>query len=408
MRTENRSRLLLITDHFPPEQSGGTGRTASLWRYLPEFGIEVFVITLDYYGSTANETHILRYQSSLGWRKTLLSRRTISKLQDKIKSLRGSRIDRWWIRQVMNDTERIKALNCDLVYATYPSSTALELGRLLAALLKKPLLAEFRDGLNFDPVEEISRLQTRAYLEFEKKIVSSAHSVLTISKVISAYFRQTYQNIRVHTVHNGFLKDDYNTVSEADPQLADAIKIRFVHFGSLLRSRKRDITPLFAALALLRQEKSITPDNFQLDFIGSFTKQEKEMIQEYGLDDILRMLPPMDKRAGLQMISQNYDYLLFYGVEDTSGFISAKLPEYLRLGKPILGICAGNEAAEIISQTGTGEVCGFTKAEICSCFKKFIRREMRYQPNQTEISRFDRQIQTASIAEIINRIINHE
>ena len=61
--------LLLITDHFPPEQSGATGRTYSLYKYLPQFGFKVIVITISTYGRLDHEKNIYRFDSEHEWQK---------------------------------------------------------------------------------------------------------------------------------------------------------------------------------------------------------------------------------------------------------------------------------------------------------------------------------------------------
>jgi hypothetical protein len=60
--------ILLITQHFPPENSGGIGRPYSLYKYLPKYGINVFVVTINSHGYLKNEQNIYRYASFRSWR----------------------------------------------------------------------------------------------------------------------------------------------------------------------------------------------------------------------------------------------------------------------------------------------------------------------------------------------------
>ena len=102
--------------------------------------------------------------------------------------------------------------------------------------------------------------------------------------------------------------------------------------------------------------------------------------------------------------SKQADYLLFYGVPGETTVISSKLPEYIRLHKPIIGICKGNEAAVIIQNTGTGEVCDFDESSISSLLVRVLNNEISYHPDFAEISKFERKYQTKQIAGIIKDV----
>jgi hypothetical protein len=112
----------------------------------------------------------------------------------------------------------------------------------------------------------------------------------------------------------------------------------------------------------------------------------------------------MGKKEGFSFITRQADYLLFYGVPGKTTIISSKIPEYIRLNKPIIGICKGNEAETIIQKTGTGEVCDFDESSIESLLMKMLNGEIHYQPDHIEISKFDRKFQAKEIAGIIRNV----
>lgn len=112
----------------------------------------------------------------------------------------------------------------------------------------------------------------------------------------------------------------------------------------------------------------------------------------------------MDKGEGFSFINEQADYLLFYGVPNETTIISSKLPEYIRLNKPIIGICKGNEAELIIQKTGTGEVCDFDESAIEPLLMKMLNNEIYYQPDHLAISKFNRKFQAEEIASIIKDV----
>ncbi|MBA2562583.1 MAG: hypothetical protein H0V14_06650, partial [Chitinophagaceae bacterium] len=63
-------KILLLTGHFPPEESGGIGRPYSLYKYLPDNGIDVRVVTKNLFGILPEEKNVYRYDSFGSWRKS--------------------------------------------------------------------------------------------------------------------------------------------------------------------------------------------------------------------------------------------------------------------------------------------------------------------------------------------------
>jgi len=133
---------------------------------------------------------------------------------------------------------------------------------------------------------------------------------------------------------------------------------------------------------------------------------EKERISNYGLNEVISFLPQMNKKEGFSFIEKQADYLLFYGVPNQTTIISSKLPEYIKLAKPIIGICKGNEAEIIIKKTGTGEVCDFDEKSIEKLLMKVVKDEIFFKPQIAEIQKFNRKHQSKEIAQIIRNVIN--
>ena len=177
------------------------------------------------------------------------------------------------------------------------------------------------------------------------------------------------------------------------------------HFGNLKASRKDcNGSELFFAVKRLKKEDNISPGEFELSFFGNFKKSEKKFVNNLGIDDVVKFHDPVGKKEGFQMLAKDFDALLFVGAKDSKTIISSKLSEYLYLNKPILGVCRGNEAADIIERTGTGEVCGFDADSIYLLLKKAISGEIAFNPKKEEILKFDRAVQAEKIANIIKQL----
>jgi hypothetical protein len=400
--------ILLLSQHFPPENSGGIGRPYSLYKYLPENGINVFVVTVDAYGTLVNESNIYRCDSFFNWRKlpvfsfkrlfkyaTLLLSKTIFNYTDWYWYFSAKRK----INQIINDN------NIQLIYSTFPSTEPIRLGYISSKAHKTPFIVEFRDGLVFESIygkQNWFREQERKRVE--RKSIKTSNVVITIGNNLSKYFQKTYPDAVVKTVFNGYDKADFFKINNQTP-VNNKEKVKIVIFGSLFLSRKANRDNLFTALEKLFVEKKISNENFELYLIGRYSDEEKESIRSYKANECIYFKDIMPKPDGLAFVKSNFDYVLFYGSPNETTVISSKLLEYLYLGLPIIGICKGNEASDIIEQTGTGEVCDFDVNSIKNILQKALKREIAYNPKQDEIAKFDREYQARQIAQIIKKIV---
>jgi len=398
-------KILLLTGHFPPEKSGGIGRPFSLYKYLPDYEIEVLVVSKNLYGRFPDEKNVYRYDSFGNWRNApLFSKKVLLKIISLFKNtIYGINYDPWWTNKVIksvNDYNQSGEIS--LIYATFPGVEVLEAALKLKGKLKVPMIVEFRDGLAFETVlKNPNFLQRTVIKNLEKKIINASDAVITIGENLSKYFRLTYKK-PVYTVYNGYEESDFSLIKNIENEQKS--KKTVIHFGSLNSSRAAKRDGLFKALQHLKNNKIIDENNFSLLFIGNIKDEEVKEASKYGLHKIITFIPQMDKKEGFSFITRHADFLLFYGVPDQSTIISSKLLEYLKLNKPVIGICKGNEAALIIQKTGTGEVCDFDENSIESLLMKLINNEISYEPDHAEIEKFNRKYQAEEIAEIIKGI----
>jgi glycosyltransferase involved in cell wall biosynthesis len=400
--------VLIITSHFPPQQSAGANRPYSLFKYLPEMGIQVHVVTKRFNNNLANTSFVCYADSYIDWRDSkMLSAKRVKRLV----TFLGDRIlgiypDRLWIHQAIEEGGRImKSHEIDLVYATFPGTESLKIGLELASRYNVPLVAEFRDGLVYESILRNTNFVQRWLAKgLEKKVVKQSKAVVSVAKAITDYFKQKYHLDDVYTVFNGYDEDDF-TLTKGVTAIPNPHGQRIYHFGNLNTSRSTNREHLFEALAYLKKQGEIDASWFAVVFVGQFTANEEYLITKHQVADIVTFIGHMPKQKGIQQIMQDGTGLLFYGVRDESSIVSSKLPEYLRIGKPILGICKGNEAAGIIERTGTGLVSGFDTPDIIAMFRDFIQGAYLFSPNQEEISLFNRKNQANQIAAIIANVL---
>ena len=181
-------------------------------------------------------------------------------------------------------------------------------------------------------------------------------------------------------------------------------KTFIAYFGKFNESKTRDIIPLLKGLVKLKNDNKIDSSNFELSLIGTYNKQENNLIEKNKLNDIIKIYQPVDKISGLKKLAAKYHFLLLYGVKGECSIISSKIFEYIKLNKPIIGICKGNESEEIIQKTQTGEIADFTEGSIVQIFNKFLNDQYHFKPNINEIKKYDRKEQAKKISQILDSI----
>lgn len=402
------TNILLLAYHFPPALNGAVARTGSLHRYLPEFGHPVSVITTSCFGRLADEPRVYRFDALQNWRRSDNRLRKFAHAVVRT-TARHAGFEEWrdlyWQRRVEAELDRIVAQDrIGAIYASFPPFDPLRLGVRLKQRTGLPLFVEIRDGLVYDPIHKLSAPRRRRLQKLEAGVVAASDAVITIGDRLSGYFQNQYPRARVFTVRNGFDPADFDGLAglEREP---DGV-LRFFHFGSMDRSRQRDSAPLFQAIARLKADGDIAPGGCEFRFIGNYTERELSAAARHGIADIVTFHPPVAKADGFAEILRTGDYLLLFGIEGADTIIPSKLYEYLRLGKPVVGICAGNEAERIIRETAVGEIADFSPPAVHALLKKAVRRDIAFTPVPERIADFSRKTQAQRIAELITDTID--
>ena len=113
----------------------------------------------------------------------------------------------------------------------------------------------------------------------------------------------------------------------------------------------------------------------------------------------------MPKQDGFRWLRQHADALLFFGAPGEATAISAKLMDYLGLDLPIVGVCEGNEAAEILRRTRAGVVCDFNVSAIANAVRQVVSGKWSYEPDRGAVQFFSVGQQMEVLARLIGDTI---
>ena len=412
MTHDGRLRVLLLAYHFPPVNSAGAQRPFQMMKLLPEFGVDVTVITHGY-ARTDIRSHprILRiYDSnSRGWGK--LIHYPIRVLQ-RLSRIFGASTS-WhgvWARGVKRrSAEIIRIAHPDVVVSTYPPVETLELGFYFSERYSLPLVADFRDGLLFEPVEPamLRSKSTRArYGALERRIARIAAGIVTVSDPITDYFRKEYHRREVITLPNGFDREEDFVLPDADAM--ERGKFNLVYTGRLGLSEKgRKASAFVEGVTCAVQNSAQVADRLRIHLVGEFSKEERAALTHLIERGIVRLHPFVERRKALGF-QRAATMLLLVASSGKTSVATSKLFEYLGAGRPILGVTRNTAAEQIILQTKTGFVVDPDDAAAVGRVLTRLIEDPGYvdsvRRSESEIEKFSRANQMRVLAEFLRDV----
>lgn len=304
-----------------------------------------------------------------------------------------------------------------IVWSSYPIATAHLTGFLLHRLTGVPWIADFRDPMiEIDPLTQQrfpsdTRLwSARKWVE-EKTLRHCSHAVFVTPGALGIY-RERYPNRSAHmsVIANGY---DEATFASAELSAARAQTtpgpITLVHSGTLYPGPDRDPTSFFAALARLRDAKTISGDTVRVRLRATgYDQIYREKIAQYHIEDLVSLEPPLSYQDALSEMLQADGLLLFQGATSNPA-VPAKLYEYIRARRPIFALVdARGETAAVLNSAKAGTLVPLDSVEaIAPGLLEFLRQVRNGVAEVAEpdvVERFSRKSRAAELARLFERV----
>jgi glycosyltransferase involved in cell wall biosynthesis len=371
-------KVLIITYYWPPSGGAGVQRWVKFAKYLPEFGWEPVILTVDpkyaAYPVTDNslekeispDLQVYRTPATDYFALFTRDRTKIPSAGFAINpdnSLKG-KISRFvrgnffipdprkgWNRHAFRKaSELITSMDIRHVITTSPPHST----QLIGLRLKKTFpgirwIADLRDPwTDIYYYRQFYPTFISEYIDsyFERKTLQNSDSIITVGPSLKKLFASKVREAAAKTgiITNGYDNDDF-TGAVAIPG-----KFTITYAGTLA-----DIYPLngfLEAVARLKAEKI----EFVLKFIGGVSKNQRELIMSKLSGDDVISLPYSDHVLAIRHLRESSVLLLIIpNHPGNRSIVTGKLFEYLASGRPV--ICLGpsdGDAAAIISRTGHG------------------------------------------------------
>jgi glycosyltransferase involved in cell wall biosynthesis len=363
----------MIAYHFPPlAGSSGIQRTLRFVQHLPSLGWQPLVLSAHPSAYEKVSDDLLADVPAGTVVRRAFALDTARRLQIAGRYLGWmARPDRWisWkfdaIRQGLKLIEEFKP---DVIWSTYPIATAHVIASALHRKTGIPWVADFRDPMAQEGYPADPRTW-QSYLDIEADATAHACRCVFTTPGAARMYQQRYPAAasRMVVLENGY--DEESFLSAAiQPQVVGAAAdgkrpLVMLHSGIVYPS-ERDPTQLFVALGRLQKAGALGPNELHIRFRASVHDDLLRLLAKtHGAQDFIELCPPIPYREALaEMLA--VDALLVMQASNCNAQIPAKIYEYLRSGKPILGLTdPEGDTADVLGGAGLNDIARLDSAD---------------------------------------------
>lgn len=419
--------VLIITYYWPPGAGAGVQRWLKFSKYLPDFGWEPLILTVDpqYAQYPATDESLLKdvsEKSKVFKTPAVNYFRLASKDKSRIPSAGFANQDKkgpvqWLMRFIRGNffipdprkgwnrfafkkaCEIINNENVERIITSGPPHST----HLVGLKLKKKFpdilwIADFRD-----PWTDIyyykefyhtfpARLLDRHY---EKTVLTNADKIITVGETLKKILSSKATGIcdKTFVLANGYDEDDFKGIQPVEPDI-----FTITYTGTL--SQAYPLTGFAEALKKLT-DSGIT---LRLRFVGTVSPEQKKLILSYVPENIIEFIAYASHPEAIQyMVSSSALLLIIPDHKSNKSIVTGKLFEYLASGRPVVLIGPKDgDAAEIIGRTGGGLIAGYDTNDIEKAILQLIKNKLCPAKEKTIL--FSRKKLAGEIANILNKM----
>ncbi len=408
-------KVLMVAYHFPPlTGSSGIQRTLRFVQQLPRHGWDAGVLSAhpmayeqtnhDLAVDVPSDTVVRRAFALDSARHLAISGRHIGFT---------SRPDRWisWkFDGVRQGLRLVRELKPAALWSTFPIATAHVIAAELQRRTGLPWIADFRDPMAQDDYPTDPKTWA-SYKDVEEQAMRQASLCVFTTPSAARMYRERYPEAadRIVVVENGYDEESFSNLP-ADRSPLNPGRVTLLHSG-IIYPEERDPTQLFAALRLMRERAVPRAASLRLRFRAAVHEDLlARLAAEHGVADQVEILPATGYRDALAEMSRA-DGLLIMQAANCNAQIPAKLYEYLRAGRPIVGLTdPAGDTAGALRGAGIDCLAALDDAEdIATTLEDWLQastegRAARATPQAMAAA--GRQARTAELARLLDRCVS--
>ena len=409
-------KILMVAFHYPPYEGGsGVHRTLKFSRYLPEDGWLPIVLS-----ATPRAYSRIGTEQLAEIPEEVIVHRAFALDTARHLSLGGHYLRvtalpdpwaTWWCPAVLAGLKLIRKYRPSVIWSTYPIATAHLIAFTLQRLTGLPWVADFRDSMTEEgyPRDVWSRRFCRW---IEKHTVLNSSRVVFTTNLTKRMYLERYPHVgpdRFIVIPNGYDEEDFAGLDVASSHSSNnGQPVRLVHSG-VIYPDDRDPTAFFQALSRLKKDRQISVSGLKIDLRASGSEvYYRSLIHEYGIDDIVQLLPAISHREAIEDCWQA-DGLLLFQAASCNHQIPAKVYEYLRLGKPILALTPDEgDTTGVLNEAGGATVVNLADENAIACaipeFINRVRQSTHPLPSSKSVERYNRKNHAMELAHCLNEL----
>jgi glycosyltransferase involved in cell wall biosynthesis len=384
-------RILLIAYAVPPSAEVGGSRIVRFCNYLPEFGIQPVILTVqNRFHKRVDHTFLVppairvirtvQHFTPLDWYANWKSRQSPANSRESRKDDGRPKTQRayensarllrqhllsvlsipdqywgWYFPATRTGRRLLQNAEFDAILSTSPPHTDHLIGLSLKKKYQIPWIVDFRDPWvnNESLVPSQPKWRRELDVRMEASCVMSADLVLCNTDWQHGVMCERYQKLprgKFVTLTNGF--DDVEPPPNLD--LKKHKPLRCLHLGGIYEGRRIDT--FCAGLSILVKKQKLDPDAVKVLFMGDTDESQiaacRKVASELIDSGMIEFHQRVDKEEARRFLWDADLLLIFQGGLRTQ--IPLKFYEYLSTGKPIFAVTQPGALSDMIAQTGVG------------------------------------------------------
>ncbi|HKJ42016.1 MAG TPA: glycosyltransferase family 4 protein [Sunxiuqinia sp.] len=380
-------KVLIITYYWPPSGGAGVQRWLKFSKYLPEYGVQPVILTVDpAKASYAQVDKSLEHEVSssvfvyktntfepYNFYKKMVGKEEIpyggfsnkseeTFLQKIAKAVRGNFFipdpRKGWNRfAYRRAVELVREHRIDTVITTSPPHSTQLIGLKLKRELGIHWVADLRDpwtDIYYYPELHHSFLSRKLDQAMELKVLRQADVILTVSEHLKRMFIAKIDpnnDSKVIVIPNGYDEKDF----ELKVKASDA-KFVITYTGTI--SEKYDINGFLVAISKLDEQKK---KGILLRFVGNVSSDIVDKIRQTIPEVELDLVGYVGHSTSVGfLLRSSLQLLVIPKIKNNKGIVTGKFFEYLASRKPVLAIGPeGGDLEQLIDETECGKLFNY-------------------------------------------------
>ncbi len=422
-------RVLVLAYYFPPMGMSGVQRVAKFVKYLPQYGWQPTVLTVEPAGYFAFDPSLLEEVEAAGIEihrtpstdpTRLFKKKEVIAMPGEFKRKTFSYFSQMffipdnkkgWMEPALEvGTRLIKEGKFDAIFSSAPPYTSHLIGMELSRRSGLPLISDFRDDWVGNPRHRYpTPWHRRQHERLEKKVLDWSAAVTTINRVIQDNLVRRNLGAggynKMYVIPQGYDASDF--ADRKAPPPGD--RLRLLYTGVFYDAQQPNA--FLKALADLIDRRPELRKHILAEFLGLFPDQAKKLIDKLGLQEqvMLGGYVPHDEVIA-HMMAADVLWMTIGRQKGEEMISTGKLYEYIGTHKPILGLVPNGAAQRTLERYGATEIASpddipAISRALESLYERWTMKQLP-QPDHAYVMTFDRRLLAGDLAEVFRATLS--